>query len=342
MGGEPHITSPDASGTAVRRPAFGHRPGLYALVVLGAVLAASMYSLRTSGIFGCQANGYGVDRYLAYCNTKHYGDYDHGAFWFGLELPAVDAATNAEVLFLGNSRMEFGFSTTATQDWFVSLPARYYLLGFSHNANSAFEEPLLRKLHPNAITYVLNIDLFFEPAETQPARTVMHDANAATRYGEKRGWQHLHRLLCGNVPQLCGDAIAFYRSPATGQWIVTGRGFHGGAVSYDETADPAVVAAYTRSGARFLETLGLPRKCTILTIVPSANTPMGTARAIAAALNLDFVAPELTGLGTFDESHLDKPSAERWSAAFMDEAGATIRKCLNEGRDARAAVPARG
>ena len=35
---------------------------------------------------------------------RSYGDYDHGAIWFGLEPAADAAAANAQVLFLGNSR----------------------------------------------------------------------------------------------------------------------------------------------------------------------------------------------------------------------------------------------
>jgi len=54
-----------------------------------------------------------------------------------------------------------------------------------------------------------------------------------------------------------------------------------------------------------------------------------TAGAVADALGLNLVAPELEGLQTFDGSHLDPASAERWSKAFLDAAGPQIRKCLD-------------
>jgi hypothetical protein len=57
---------------------------------------------------------------------------------------------------------------------------------------------------------------------------------------------------------------------------------------------------------------------------------MGTAGAVAAALHLRLVAPRLAGLMTFDRVHLDPESAERWSAAFLTEAGPQIRKCLGQ------------
>ena len=87
------------------------RPALYLVILVFSLLAALGYKLRTDGVFACPASGYGSDHYLAYCQTGGYGDYDHGAFWFGLEPEAQRAATDADVLFLGNSRMQFAFST---------------------------------------------------------------------------------------------------------------------------------------------------------------------------------------------------------------------------------------
>jgi len=133
-------------------------PGLYIWLVLAAALLAGAYGLRAYGIFRCTASGYGSDGYIGYCNTTSYGDYDHGAFWFGLEPAASVAAASAQVLFVGNSRIEFAFSSQATADWFSSLPASYYLLGFTHFENYTFEAPLLRTLRPKAKVYVINID----------------------------------------------------------------------------------------------------------------------------------------------------------------------------------------
>ena len=62
------------------------------------------------------------------------------------------------------------------------------------------------------------------------------------------------------------------------------------------------------------------------------GTPIGTARAIANTLGRPLIAPELADLQTFDESHLDSPSAERWSSAFLAEATPRIRQCLDHSR----------
>jgi len=42
------------------------------------------------------------------------------------------------------------------------------------------------------------------------------------------------------------------------------------------------------------------------------------------------VAPRPPGLITFDHLHLNPESAQRWSTAFLEEAGPQIRQCLAE------------
>jgi hypothetical protein len=306
------------------------RAGLYSLIVLGTAVGAGVYGLRTNGIFGCQASGYSPSRYLGYCNAKSYGDYDHGAFWFDLEPTAGAAAANAQVLFVGNSRIGFGFSSKATDDWFSSLSTNYYLLGFTHYENYTFEGPLLRKLHPRAKVYVINIDTFFDKSETQPGKTVMSDPSAEARYGKKRDWQSIHKEVCGTFKAICGHDIAIFRSRATGAWFATGGQLKSAPVSYDDDIDQNMLASYTALGNEFLPGLTADRSCTILTIVPKVKTEIGTARAIASGLDQTLVAPRLTGLMTFDGYHLASESAQRWSTAFFEEAGPQIRKCLSQ------------
>lgn len=304
------------------------KSGLYILLVLAAALGAGAYGLRKYGIFDCQARGYGSDGYLGYCGATSYGDYDHGAIWFGLEPAASASAANAQALFIGDSRTQFGFSSNATADWFSSVSESYYLLGFSHWENYTFEAPLLRKLRPRAKVYVINIDLFFDRHETGPGKTVMQDESARTHYEEKRKWQSIHKAICTTFKAVCGDDFAIFRSRSTGAWLVTGGRFKSEPVSYDDDVNQEIVESYTALGNQFVPSLSVDRACTILTTVPTVKTRIGTAKAIAGALGFNLVAPRLAGLNTFDGYHLDPESAQRWSAAFLEEAGPRIRKCL--------------
>jgi len=305
------------------------KSGLYILLILATAISAGGYGLRKYGIFGCSAAGYGSDSYLGYCGTTSYGDYDHGAFWYGLEPAATAAAAKARVLFVGNSRTVFAFSGKPTADWFARLSESYYLLGFSHFENYTFEAPLLRKLHPQAKVYIINIDSFFEQAETGPGKTVMEEDSARARYDQKRHWQTIHKAVCSTFRSACGHNWAIFRLRTTGAWHVSGGHFTSKQVSYDDDVDRNMVNTYTALGRQLLPTLSPGPECTILTIVPTVKTKIGTANVIASALHLRLVAPRVDGLTTFDQVHLDSDSARIWSAAFLEEAGPQIRNCLN-------------
>jgi hypothetical protein len=306
------------------------RSGLYIGIILAVAVGAAVYGLRTYSIFSCQPSIYGPDRYLSYCNATGYGDYDHGAIWFGLEPAVNSAASSAQVLFLGNSRTQFAFSSQATAQWFSSLARSYYLLGFSHEENYTFEAPLLGKLHPRAKAYVINIDTFFDQAETAPGKTIMRDPAARSRYEEKQKWQKMQHGICTALMAVCGHDEAIFRSRSTGAWLVIGNRFPSQPVSYDDSIDQNKVASYAALGREFLPGLSAARACTILTVVPTVQTGFGTAQAAARALDRKLVAPKLAGLVTFDKVHLNPESAQRWSSAFLAEAGPQIRQCLSD------------
>lgn len=317
------------AGMHARASATVLRPLTYILVIGGVAVGAAGVKGMSNSIFACPAAGYSDDRYLAYCDAKGYGEYEHGAFWFGLEPTALRSATKANVVFVGNSRMQYGFSTTATDDWFAKSASAPYVLGFAGYENVRFTRELLRKLHPEAKVYVVNIDGFFVETEAPVARIVMHDRMAAIRYKVKQLWQWLHRPICSKFPAICGAHYAIFRSRTTGAWRDIGvPPGTGGPVAYRRTPNSAEVARYAAIGRAFLSDLHARRECVILTMVPSSDTRIGDAEAIAEALGLTLVVPELYGLETFDHSHLTHASAERWSKAFFDAAGDRIDRCL--------------
>jgi hypothetical protein len=322
------ITAEADAAVSVVRPAAPARPGLYILIVVFAVLAASYYRLRADSVFGCQATGYSADDYLSYCQTEGYGDFEHGAIWFNLEPVATHAASTADVLFVGNSRMEYGFSTDASKEWLAMHAPSYFLLGFAYHPRVLFEAAVLRKLQPRARVFVINVDTFFQENASIPARAVMDEPDARSRYQRKQLWQTLHRSVCGRLAFLCGDSYAIFKNRHTGMWHGAGLISANEVTSVADQTDPAEVAGEIASGHRFLDSLGVDRNCVIFTLVPTVDAPRAGTAQIAAALNVNFIAPDLEDLLTFDGSHLDRQSAERWSGAFFDAAGAQIRQCL--------------
>ena len=310
-----------------------HAPALFALLVALSFAGTLFYKLRFEGIFACQAIGYEGNAYLSDCTARTYGDYDHGAFWFGLEPQARRAAADADVLLIGSSRLQFAFSGKAATAWFSALNIRPYLLGFSASETIEFFEPLLARMRPRARVYVVNVDRFFDDRVSPPTREILQGRDIRSRYEEKRTWQALHRMLCGTLRAACGSATAIFRTRENGVWRRTGSGFSDAKdVSDGEPSNVERWDHYAKLAEKFLARLPIDRDCVILTIVPTVDTKRAEAMAIAAKLGHDLLAPQIEGLHTFDGSHLDEASAERWSAAFLQEAGPRIRNCVGAGR----------
>ena len=309
---------------------FASRWALYIGVVLLAVLASYAYWLKTRSIFACQAQGYSADRYLAYCGGGNYADFEHGAFYFNLEPPALENARDADVLVLGNSRLQVALSNDATADWFKNASAKYYLLAFSYNENMNFTEELLRRVNPRASVFIINVDDFFDRRETAAAKSILRDPDAQSRYQWKHFSQALHQRICGAFPALCGQRFVIFRSRETGAYYRIPHNepvYPQNAVSYNPTVDQAAVSDSAARAIDFLKQFA-KGKCVILTNTPYPETKMGEAAAIASGAGLPLVAPQLDGLNTSDGYHLDRPSADRWARAFLEAAGPEIRSCL--------------
>jgi hypothetical protein len=311
------------------------RPALYIAIILATVVSTWLYTLRHDGVFACQADGYTSDRFLAACSAASFGSFEHGAYWFGLEPAALGSAAHAQVLLLGDSRLQVAFSTDATVDWFKLASAPYYLLGFGFGENVIFAEKLLHKLRPEAKVYIINVDTFFGQWVTSPTKEIFQDPSARDRYEAKRRWQLPHKLICGAAPWLCGSHFALFRSSKTGAYSIGGAFDADGyrlrdkPVSYDRAVDQEKVVSFTQVANDFLSRVPVKRECVILTSIPYPGTTIETSKAIAKALGLTFVAPELDGLQIFDTSHLNHASAQRWSQAFFAGAAHQIQKCLD-------------
>lgn len=327
----------DGSGLRSRKTA------LYVAIVIVGCVATYLVKLPTVGIFGCPISGYDSDTYLSYCNTTHYGDYDHGAFWFAIEPSVTHAVAEADVLFVGSSRSQFGFSSTATREWFADRAIKHYLLGFSHTGTVQFAAPLLAKLQPKARAYVINVDRFFDDGVTQPAAEVMNDPLALASYRKKGRWQSFHRRICAAVSVVCGDNPVYFRTRADGHWVSGGAYSQGGTpVSEGEPTDQERWSRSAELAGDFLAALPVPRQCVIFTIVPYPGTQTAEARAIADAVQVEFVTPTFANLTTFDGSHLDEESAEAWSVAFLDAAADTIERCAAAQTNSGVASPTTG
>jgi len=320
---ETYIREPSTAGAWLRSA----NPAVYVVLLLLVVAAAFATKLRLRGVFACPAS-YGSTAYLSDCNAINYGDYDHGAFWFGLEPAARRAVGDARVIVLGNSRAQFAFSSPATVRWFEQRSIPFYLMGFSHYESVTFVTPMLAKVQPHASAYVINADRFFAEWLSPTSRRILYDRDARARYGEKQFWQSSHKAICGTAAFLCGRDLAVYRDIANGTWFTSGVLPHEpSGVADGQPSETELWPHYIDLAKEFIGQLKVDRQCIVLTIVPNQGTKRAEAQAIAEALGVPFIAPRVDDLTTFDGSHLDVKSAARWSAAFLDAAGPLLERC---------------
>lgn len=307
------------------------RPALYIALVLLALAGAFVVKLRTFGIFACPAD-YAGKAYLSDCSVSGYGDYDHGAFWYGLEPQAAEAVRRALVLLLGNSRAQFAFSAPATRRWFAERSLPFYSLGFSHYESVTFVTPVVARVQPQPRAYVINADRFFAQWLSPTSEEIVKGGgDTPSRYREKKFWQGPHRWLCGSIPALCGQQLAIYRD-GNGLWSTIGTlPDRPGGVADGPPGDQQQWPRYIELAREFVGRLKVDRQCVVLTIVPYADTKRAEAEAIAQALGVPFIAPQIADLRTFDNSHLDVKSAARWSAAFFEAAGPVLERCAGAG-----------
>jgi hypothetical protein len=304
-------------------------------VTLPAAVAGLFWPV--AGITRCRGDGYSAARYLAYCEATEYRDYEHVALYDGLEPAAIRNLDAADILVIGNSRAQVAFSTDAVDAFAARHGWRLYRLGFGFDEESAFAERLLRRYHLRPRVIIINVDPFFTGAASIVATPLLSGGDRLTTYAHgliQRLAQDIQRATCGAhrlTWATCGEARTIYRSRDDGTWDITDyRATRRYPAMIDPTRHLDMLPRAIDVARQFLSAADLPSGCVLLTSVPSNFATPELARQIADALALPLILAPLDGLSTFDLSHLDAPSAERWSAGFVAAAAPFIQACMAE------------
>ncbi len=243
----------------------------------------------------------------------------HGAYGTPRYLRAAD------VLFLGNSRLMFGFAPDVLDDLSRRLGLSYYLLGFGHSEPAPFPMAIVRRFDLRPRFVVVNADPFFVGDTSPYARTVaaMSAFDARKVLFEGAAYHLAHTYLDAWLPQWPNLAdgrrtFTLYRSRRTGAWL--GPAAYPSAVPFRESDDaPPVPPQCLEVARRFKEEMDARGTRIVLTFVPSPAGCRSYAEQFARLLGVPLVAPRLDGLETFDHSHLTPASARRFTAAFAAE-----------------------
>ena len=316
------------------------------LFVLAGFVAGMSYraSLDGIGVLQCPALE-AAGTFLANCSSKFFGDYEHGAYYLGLEPEAIAYLRQAKVLFLGNSRAQFAFSADTVKAYFDNDSVSHYVLAF--NAEQAwFAQALISKEQLSPKVLVIVADPFFSRYWlSPPAVAVMGQGQSF--WQRFAVWQDYlmkkvlirirSRAICRLGSFVCPKTNwDLYRSFKDGAWLWGhGKGTFGGNLpeipiepARRKYYDKANASADLKFASEFLQSAHAEAKCVVLTVVPNSEVDADDyAREIGRLLGANTILPQLEGLTTFDGSHLSWPSAQRWSAALMREADPIIKSC---------------
>lgn len=281
----------------------------------------------------CHAHPSSGDAYIAYCLDREYGDFEHEAFYFGLNNTGRALAAS-QVIFLGNSKMQYAFSRANVAPFFEERNARFFVMGFGHGEQSRFPELVLQRHPARPALAIINVDPFFTDGITEPAAfPVQHPIAGYIDAAYKSVMQMPRAWICRHWanPLLCDGQPAMMRSEITGQWDVA---------QFKPDPDPpyptqpvvpvADVALHqwlTRAriiAPEFLKTL--KARCVVFTAVPS-DAGKVYAELLGRQLGVRFISPDVADLSTIDHIHLDGRSAVAWSNAFLRELDSIGRDC---------------
>ncbi len=314
----------------VRYPALSLRNYLITMALLVILMAPIISIWRDVAV--CRSDGYGSDNFLADCDSPAYGVNEHGAFYFDVESQAIAALRSADVLFLGNSKPQFAFSTAATAAYFSHMNLRYYLMGFVSD-DSVFARLLMERfqIHPKLV--IINADPFFSSWRTAWTAAII-DTPVTARYRAYRNLigQQLHKLFSAVVSRGWlgwGSGASIFRSRSNGSWLTAYYKPDQHVPLQPEADVTAQQLSDTYDIAKDFRPL-LPEddQCTVVVYVPGPFSSAIAAHTIAQKMHFTYISADLPGLMSVEGHHLDRPSAERWSAAIVSQLGPVIRHCV--------------
>jgi hypothetical protein len=316
----------------------------FVTLVVTAVVAGPIFYLFDWGhsIMGCrQYKDPGT--FLAYCAAPRFSYYEHGAFYLGLEPAAISRMKQADVLFLGNSHAQFGFSTDAVVQFFAVRSIRFYILAFSFAESAEFPRALIEKYNLRPKVLVIVTDPFFYEGAISPPAAELRDSEASlwlrlkvnAAYEQKKWFRSGQRLVCDHFPRACAENISsLYRSYANGTIVWRDISYPPNSAvpfsnpSTGQAINPDLADKNRTFAANFLTGAGIQPSCAVFTATPNNQIDAEAfTRRLAALLGANVIIPQLSGLAGVDPSHLNWPSAQRWSTAFLSEFDRVLSRC---------------
>jgi hypothetical protein len=268
------------------------------------------------------------DYYLAH---DHGGHVDHHVLYFGTDPAALEHLRQADVLFLGNSRLMFAARPSVLDSFFKTRGLRYYILGFGFREADRFPLAIIEKFDLRPKLVIVNADGFFLHTYSDFARAVMKsNAIGAWQFRHEAETGHevrraLHQLV-PNWVDLFGRPgfpwrreLIIYRSRTNGSWQLSPWEPGQRAMSGRDLRQPPLAPQEREAARRFKAAMDRRGTSLVLTYVPTSRPLAGGPALFADLLGVPLVTAEPPALTTEDDDHLDEASAIAWCEAFVRE-----------------------
>lgn len=238
---------------------------------------------------------------------------------------SIGHAREADILFLGNSRLPLGLRGEFIVPRAESLGLKVFSLACS-SEQFRFDLELIRKhdLRPKVVVVVGGPEFYRDGLSPAAEKTFeMTRWEAFRSFLEVQGkWEFTSRLhsrltrqdLTGQVKR---SLYIEYRSARTGFWAIRQEPefLHAARKGKELDSYAHLVPAAQEIHDEVSKRDGLM----VLTMVPFTRYASGHLPLLAATLQVPLILPELKGLQTADIHHLTRESAERFSNAFWNQ-----------------------
>jgi hypothetical protein len=270
----------------------------------------------------------GPEYYLAHDRGGHL---DHHVLFHGTDPEAMARLKEADILFVGTSRMMFAIRSRVVTPWAIAHDVKYYALGFGHRDGDAWVLDVIRRhdLRPKLV--VVNVDGFFGRARSEWADRVRRDSVFGAVKAQLEGeiGHEMRRAIHQVIPNWIdlygrpgfpfGSEFIAYRSRENGTWRVSPWPAPQMSAPAEDYGVGEVGERILAPARAFKEELERRGARVVLTHVPTPDPSGGNPVALGAILGLPVVGMGVDGLTSHDGSHLSEESAVFWSRRLVDD-----------------------
>lgn len=266
--------------------------------------------------------------------------WDHYVYYAGYGT-AVANARASDVVIVGNSRSQYALIADDVLDVGRQRGWRIHHMGVGHGESMRFTEMIFERHDIRPAVVIVGVDTSVVAssfsAKLSPFAQAMIDKGSWAAIREVYGhyWLDAVRLPMEHLlPSAHPNDLRkiIYRSWSTGFWRRQGSSLDSPGQfpieSYVDSRTAEVRAHQTAEARAFVQRMRARGSAVVFAWIPTPDTTRESAVDLAAAADVPLIAPDLEGLRTFDGSHLDLDSAQRYTAAFLDQLGPIVEPLM--------------